>query len=786
METPNSSYFPSPSYFYTYLLQRSLNSNYPLAGKSIHAHIIKSGLHCCVVLMNNLMNFYAKTGSISNAHSLFDEMPVKTIFSWNTLLSAFAKQGMISQAFDVFNKIPNRDSVSWATMIVGYNQMGCFKNAIRVFAEMIKDGVEPTEYTITSVLASCAAIEALGIGRKVHSFAVKLGLSSSYVTVANSLLNMYAKSGDPMMTTVVFDRMKFKNTSSWNVMISLHMQSGQVDLARTLFDQMSERDLVMWNAMIAGYNQHGYDVEAINIFSNMLRHSQLQPDKFTLASALSACANLEKLGLGKEIHAHIVRTKFDTSGPVANALISMYAKSGAVETAQKLIEQSGISHLDVIAFTSLLDGYVKLGNINPARQIFDSLRYRDVVAWTAMIVGYVQNGLNNDAFELFRLMIRDGPKPNSHTLAALLSASSSLASLIHGKQIHASAIRTDKASSVSVNNALITMYARAGSINGARQVFKLIKGNRDTVSWTSMIMAQAQHGLGEEALELFEMMLLAGIKPDHITYVGVLSACTHVGLVEQGWRYYNMMKDFHKIEPSLSHYACMIDLLGRAGLLQRAYDFIEKMPIEPDVIVWGSLLSSCKTYKNVELGKVAAERLLHIDPDNSGAYSALANLYSACGRWDDAAKIRKSMKCGGVKKEQGISWLQIKNKVHVFGVEDALHPQKGDIYKMMAKIWEEIRKMGFVPDTKSVLHDLEEEVKEQILRHHSEKLAIAFGLISTPENTTLRIMKNLRVCNDCHSAIKYISKLSHREIIVRDATRFHHFKDGLCSCRDYW
>ncbi|XP_017969934.1 PREDICTED: pentatricopeptide repeat-containing protein At2g22070 [Theobroma cacao] len=775
----------SLSYHTACLLQESLRSKDLLAGKSIHARIIKAGLHFSVFLLNNLMNVYSKTGSFYDAQSLFDEMPVKTIFSWNTLLSAYSKQGKMAEANEIFNKIPNPDSVSWSTMIVGYNQMGHFQSAIKVFDEMIKERVTPTQYTITSALASCAAIETLDIGRKVHSCVVKFGLSS-YVSVANSLLNMYAKSGDPMITRVIFDRMGHRDTSSWNVMISLHMQYGQVDLAREQFCRMNERDIVTWNSMIAGYNQHGFDLDALGTFGNMLRDSLLLPDKFTFISALSACANLEMLKLGKQIHARIVSTKFDTYGPVGNALISMYAKSGGVQIGQKIVEKSGISHLDVIAFTSLLDGYIKLGDLKPAREIFDTLRDRDVVAWTAMIVGYLQNGLNNDALELFRLMVRDGPKPNNFTLAAMLSVSSSLTSLDHGKQIHASAIRTGQASSVSVNNALITMYSRAGNINCARQIFSQIHWSRDTVSWTSMIMGLAQHGLGEEALELFEELLAAGIKPDHITYVGVLSACTHVGLVEQGHRYYNMMKDFHKIEPTLSHYALMVDLLGRAGLVQEAYDFIEKMPIEPDVITWGSLLSSCKVYKNVDLGKVAAERLLCIDPDNSGAYSALANLYSVCGKWEDAAKIRKLMKDGGVKKEQGISWVQIKNKVHIFGAEDGLHPQKDEVYKMMAKIWEDIKKMGFVPDTESVLHDLEEEVKEQMLKHHSEKLAIAFALISTPENTTLRIMKNLRVCNDCHSAIKFISKLSGREIIIRDATRFHHFKDGLCSCCDYW
>ena len=403
-----------------------------------------------------------------------------------------------------------------------------------------------------------------------------------------------------------------------------------------------------------------------------------------------------------------------------------------------------------------------------------------------MIVGYAQNGISSNALALFRSMIREGPKPNSYTLAALLSVFSSLASLDHGKQIHAVAMRLEEASSISVGNALITMYSRSGSIKDARKVFNQICSYRDTLTWTSMILALAQHGLGNVAIELFEKMLKINLKPDHITYVSVLSACTHVGLVEQGKRYFNLMTNVHNIEPTSSHYACMIDLLGRAGLLEEAYNFITNMPIEPDVVAWGSLLSSCRVYKNVDLAKVAAEKLLFIDPNNSGAYSALANTLSACGKWEDAAKVRKSMKDRAVKKEQGFSWVQIQNKVHTFGVDDALHPQRDAIYRMISKIWNEIKKMGFIPDTNSVLHDLEQEVKEQILRHHSEKLAIAFALINTPEYSTLRIMKNLRVCNDCHTAIKYISKLVKREIIVRDATRFHHFKDGSCSCQDYW
>ncbi|KAG6402684.1 hypothetical protein SASPL_134886 [Salvia splendens] len=378
-------------------------------------------------------------------------------------------------------------------------------------------------------------------------------------------------------------------------------------------------------------------------------------------------------------------------------------------------------------------------------------------------------------------MFEEGIVPNSYTLAAMLSVSSNLASLNHGGQIHAVAKKLGEMSSVSVGNALISMYARAGNITSARKAFRLIQQRRDPVSWTSMITGLAQHGHGEEALELFEDMLLLEIKPDHITYVGVLSACTHMGLIEKGRSYFTKMIDIHGIMPTSSHCACMIDLYGRAGLLNEAQDFILNMTIEPDIIAWGSLLASCKAHKNLEVAAMAAERMISIDPDNSGAYSALANVYSACGKWEEAAIIRKSMKDRKVKKEQGISWLQIKGEVHIFGADDALHPQRDAIDIRLTKIWEEIKKMGFVPDTASVLHDLDDELKEQLLKHHSEKLAIVFGVMNMPEKSTLTIMKNLRVCNDCHSAIKYISKLVGREIVVRDATRFHHFRDGACS-----
>ncbi|XP_047317696.1 pentatricopeptide repeat-containing protein At2g22070 [Impatiens glandulifera] len=790
MESPAPSYATLPD-FYASLLQRNLKNRNPITGKMIHANIVKTGLHFSVFLMNNMVNFYSKNGSLVDAQHLFDEMPVKSTSSWNIILSGYARDGQIGPATRVFNEIQNPDDVSWTTMIAGYNMIGEVKHAMKFFLEMVSYGVSPTQFTITNILACCVSMKALDLGKKVHSFVVKHGLSS-YVTVGNSLLNMYAKLDDPVTANVVFGRMKLKSISTWNSMISLHMRSGFPNNALNLFNEMSERDIVSWNSIITGYSQQqgGLQMEAIVFFSKMLKETSLRPDQFTLASVLSACANLEEMiNLGKQIHSHVIRLGFDVSEPVGGALISMYSKSGEMKSAQTIFDKDLTFKINcnVIAVTALLDGYLKLGDVNHARIIFDSIRTIDVVAWTAMIVGYMQNGLHNSAIELFRSMVISGPRPNAYTFAAMLSVSSSLASLSHGRQIHSRSLRSGEVSSSSVTNALITMYAKSGSIENAIRVFNLSNiASKDNVSWTSMIIALAQHGLGEDAIVIFERMLDSGIIPDHITYIGVLSACIHVGLVEKGRKYYRLMREVHRIEPTLAHYACMIDLLARGGLHKEAMDFIESMPIEPDSIAWGSLLASCKVHKNIEIAKMAADKLLVLDPDNSGAYTALANAYAGCGFWEEAAKVRKLMKEKKVKKERGLSWIEVKDKVHVFGAEDGSHPQRIAVYEKMGEIWKEIKKMGFMPNMECVLHDLDEEAKEEILQHHSEKLAIAFGLINTPEKTTLRIMKNLRVCDDCHSAIKYISKLVGREIVVRDATRFHHFRGGVCSCRDYW
>eukprot|EP01018_Ginkgo_biloba_P037426 Gb_17091 [translate_table: standard] len=534
-------------------------------------------------------------------------------------------------------------------------------------------------------------------------------------------------------------------------LIHMYTKCGNVGDARQVFDKMSSRDAVSWNAMIAGYGQNGYANEALSLFHQMLL-ADVKPDSATMVSVLPACAHLGALQQGKWIHDYIRSRRLDSHVSVGNSLVAMYAKCGSID----------------VAF-----------------HLFDKMSRRDIVSWNAMIAGYAQNGHATEALTLFRQMQLTDVTPNSVTMVSVLLACAHLGVLKQGKWIHGYIIRSGLESNAFVGTALIDMYAKCGSVEIARQSFDKIL-ERDVVSWSVMIAGYGMHGHGEDALGLFSQMQQTGMKPDHITFVSVLSACSHAGLVDEGWHYFDCMIRDYGITPILEHYACMVDLLGRAGLLDEAQGFIEEMPLEPNASVLGALLGACRIHCNIKLGEHVAERLFDLKTKDTGHYVLLSNIYATAGRWDDVAKVRTMMKDRGLKKIPGCSVIEINNKVHTFLVGDRSHPQSEKIYATLETLAGQMEEAGYVPDMNFVLHDVEEEVKEHMLCSHSEKLAIACGLINTNPGSPIRITKNLRVCGDCHIATKFISKIVRREIIVRDANRFHHFKDGLCSCGDYW
>ncbi|THU64303.1 hypothetical protein C4D60_Mb01t25030 [Musa balbisiana] len=475
-------------------------------------------------------------------------------------------------------------------------------------------------------------------------------------------------------------------------------------------------------------------------------------NKFTASSALAATTAIPCLRHGKEIHCHIIRMGFESDAVVWSALSDMYAKCGSIDN---------------------------------ARHVFDRTLDRDVVSWTAMIGRYFDGGRREEGFELFSDMLRAGVRPNEFTFAGVLDALSELAMEGPGRQVHGHMMRAGYDPHSFSASALVHMYSKCGNIDKARAVFEGMP-KTDLVSWTSMVSGYAQNGHPEEAIRYFQLMLQSGTRPDHIAFVGVLSACTHAGLVDKGLEIFHSIKDEHGMEHTADHYACVVDLLSRAGRFEEAEEIMDKMPMKPDKFLWASLLGGCRIHKNVKLGEQAAEALFDIEPENAATYVTLANIYASAGLWDEVEKVRKTMDRRRVVKKPGSSWIEVKRRVHVFLVGDKSHPRTEDIHAQLEKLYKRMKEEGYVPDTEFVLHDVEDEQKEESLGYHSERLAVAFGIIATPQGTPIKVFKNLRICGDCHTAFKFFSRITQRVIIVRDSSRFHHFKEGSCSCGNYW
>eukprot|EP01018_Ginkgo_biloba_P018551 Gb_27291 [translate_table: standard] len=735
---------------YVCLLQVCINKRAWTEGKLVHTHMVEQGFMPDKFLEKTLVNMYAKSRNLVDARRVFDQMS-------------------------------NRDVLSWTVMIAAYTRQGLAEEALALFYQMQQTGIQPNEFTFASVIPACANLASLEQGKEIHEEIIRNGFQLDIV-VSNALVDMYAKCGNLERARQLFDGMSQRDVISWNAMIAGYAQNGQVEEALQLFQKMPQRNVVSWTVMITGYAQYGHGEEALKLF-RLMKLAGVKPDLKTLTSLLPACANLAALEQGKEIHDEIITSRFQTDVFVESALVHMYAKCGSMEKAREIFDK--MHHRNTVSWTAMVAGYAQNGHVEDALKLFQKMPNRDVVSWTAVIAGYAQNGHSEEPLKLFQQMKLAGVKPDSNTFVSVLPACANLAALEQGMEIHEEIIRSGFQSQVFVANALIDMYAKCGSIDKALHVFDKIQ-QPNVVSWNAIIAGYGMHGCGREALELFERMQLSGMNPNHVTLVCVLSACRHAGLVEEGCHYFNCMNQYYHITPAMEHYGCMVDLLGRAGHLDEAQDFINKMPIKPDATVWGCLLGACRVHNNMELGEHVAEKLFELDPKNVAPYVLLSNIYAAAGKWDDSEKVWKMMKERKVKKKPGCSWIEVDKQVYAFLVGDRSHPQTHQIYAKLETLSKQMKAAGYVPDTRFVLDNVEEEQKEQIIFHHSERLAIAFGLINTPPGIGIRVIKNLRVCGDCHSAIKFISKIVAREIVVRDVNRFHHFKDGQCSCGDYW
>ncbi|KAF8081336.1 hypothetical protein N665_0891s0012 [Sinapis alba] len=543
-------------------------------------------------------------------------------------------------------------------------------------------------------------------------------------------------------------------SQQWGMFMGLLIFSGRCWQEAKISELMSIRSKTVnsWNALIGGYSQSSDPRSSLDAYLQM-KKTGLFPDTFTVCSLLSACSQLKSLRLGKEVHGFIIRNWLER---------------------------------DSFVYISLLSLYIHCGELSAAHVLFDAMEDKTLVSWNNMVNGYLQNGFPERALSLFRQMALYGIQPCEISMMSVFGACSLLPSLRLGREAHAYALKRLLEDNAFIACSIIDMYAKNGSVTQSLKVFNGLK-ERSVASWNAMVMGYGIHGLAKEAIELFEEMQRTGHSPDELTFLGVLTACNHSGLVHEGLRYLDQMKHSFKLKPKLKHYACVIDMLGRAGNLDEALKIAtEEMSEEPDVGIWNSLLSSCRIHQNVEMGEKIAAKLFVLEPERTENYVLLSNLYARSGKWDEVRKVRQIMKEMSLQKDAGCSWIELNGKVISFVAGESSSDGFEEIKSLWRILEKEILKLGYRPDTSSVQHDLSEEEKIEQLRGHSEKLAITYGLIRTSEGTTLRVYKNLRICVDCHNGAKLISKAMEREIVVRDNKRFHHFKNGFCSCGDYW
>lgn len=606
-------------------------------------------------------------------------------------------------------------------MLRGFVNSNMPRRALESYIEMLRwSSSVPDRFTFPSLLKGCALSLDFKVGTILHGQVVKYMLDSD-LYIETTLLNMYAACGD-------------------------------LNSARLLFEKMGHRNKVVWTSMISGYTRNHCPNEALLLCEKM-EEDGFSPDEVTMATLVSACAELKDLDVGMKLHSRIHESGMKICAVLGSALVDMYAKCGELKT---------------------------------ARQLFDHLSERGVYAWSALIFGYVKNNRSIEALQLFREMVGgSNMHPNEVTILAIVSACAQLGDLETGRWVHDYIARTQQDHSISLSNSLINMYSKCGEIEAAKLIFDSMS-KRDLISWNSMINGLALHGLGREALAWFNLMQMTDLQPDDITFIGVLTACSHAGLVQEGKKQFHEMEALYGIRPKLEHYGCIVDLLCRAGRLEAAREFIEEMPLEPKGAIWGSMLGACRVYDNLELGEEAARCLLELEPTNDGVYILLSNIYARRKMWNEVNKIRELMNEKRIQKTPGCSSIVINNVTHSFLAGDCSHPETTEIFMMLRQVREKLKLAGYVADISEVLHNIDNDKKEESVSQHSEKLALCYGLLKSKVGGRIVILKNLRVCIDCHTAIKLVSKIYQRQITVRDRNRFHHFKDGSCSCRDYW
>ncbi|XP_022856407.1 pentatricopeptide repeat-containing protein At3g53360, mitochondrial [Olea europaea var. sylvestris] len=688
---------------YAHLISACLSLRSPQYGRKIHKHILKYTFQPDVILANHILNMYGKCGLIEDARKVFDDMP-------------------------------ERNVVSWTSVIAGYSQNGLeLEEAVKLYIQMLQSGLMPDQFTFGSIIRACSSMNEVELGKQLHAHVIKMQFGSNLVA-QNALIAMHTKFGQINEAHIVFSSIKLKDLVSWSSMIAgfsqlgyelealtcfremrchwayqpnefifgsvfracgylgqleygrqihglsikfglggdvfsgcsltdMYGKCGLFSYSKTAFNQIENPDVVSWNALISAFAYGGDANEAMLNFSQM-RYQELRPDDITIRSLLSAFRDPFTLCQGKQVHSYIMKTGLDLDIPVCNSILSMYANCS---------------------------------DYNDVDKMFNKIQSKaDLVSWNVILTACVQHDKAGEVFSLLRMMLLSHNRPDNITLTIVLGACGKIASLVMGDQVYCSAIKTGFTVDVSVINGFIDMYVKCGSIESAKKLFDCME-NPDVFSWSCLIVGYAQFGYGEEALNLFMKMRSLGAKPNQVTLVGVLTACSHVGLVEEGWQLFNTMEEEYGVVPTREHYSCVVDLLARAGRINDAEAFINEIPFEPDIVTWKTLLAACKTRNNIEVGKRAAENILQIDPSNSAAHVMLCSIYASTGSWKDVATVRSLMRQNGVKKVPGQSWIEMKDNSHIFSAEDDFHPERGRIYTMLEELLLQMSDAAYVP-----------------------------------------------------------------------------------------
>ncbi|XP_031273891.1 pentatricopeptide repeat-containing protein At5g19020, mitochondrial [Pistacia vera] len=621
-------------------------------GLQIHSLILKSGLESNNFIQNSLINMYAKCGFISHAKFIFDSCSRLDPVSCNIMISGYIRNGRLNDARQLFDVMPNKGCVSYTTMIMGFAQSDHWSEAIDVFKDMSNVGVIPNEVTLASVISSCVHVGGIRGCRMLHGLVIKL-MIDGFVLVSTNLLHMYCVCSSLGDARTLFDEMKEKNIVTWNVMLNGCAKAGLIDSARELFDSIPTKDVVSWGTIIDGYVQVEWLSEALTMYRAML-HDGVAPNDIMIVDLISACARAMAISEGLQIHSTIVKAGFDCYDFIQATIIHFYAASGRINLACLQFEIGMKEH--IASSNALLAGFIRNGMIEEARQLFNNMPERDVFSWSTMISGDAQSDQPIMALELFHRMVASGVKPNQITMVSVFSAIASLGTLKEGRWAHEYVCNNSIPLNDNLSAAIIDMYAKCGSINSAVEVFNQVKEKALTVSpWNAIICGSAMHGHANLSLRIYNELERRNIKLNSITFIGVLSACCHAGLVDLGERYFKSMKSVYNIDPDIKHYGCMVDLLGRAGRLEKAEEMIMSMPMKADVVIWGTLLAASRTHGNVEIGERAAKSLAGLEPSHGASRVLLSNIYADAGRWEDAFLVRKVMRSNGMKRLPGCS-----------------------------------------------------------------------------------------------------------------------------------